>query len=194
MVTWALKEWDAAVAALLNGQTILLLRKGGIREQQGQFAVVTRQVLLLPTFEHQKPALIKPEFQFLVRPAAVEETPEFVNFEGWAEITHEFTLPSTAAALDLVPDLIWTSQFVQERLQWQSERPLYGLLLRVYRLAVPALLPWHRGYRGCRSWVELGQSVNVEASTPVLAEADYQHRVARLFANLPEGAALKPAP
>ncbi len=194
MVTWALKEWDTAVTALLNGQTILLLRKGGIREHQGEFAVVTRQALLLPTFEHQKPELIKPEFQALVSSEPGEETPEWVSFRGWAEITHEFTLPSTSAALDLVPDLIWTSQFVQERLQWQSERPLYGLLLRVYRLTVPAALPWHRGYRGCRSWVELGLSVSVEASTPVLAGADYQHRVARILANLPEGAALRSAP
>jgi hypothetical protein len=59
-----------------------------------------------------------------------EDKPEAVPFSGWAEITHGFTLPSTAAAVDLVPDLIWTNQFVQERLQWQSDRPLYGLLLR----------------------------------------------------------------
>ena len=190
MVTWALKEWDAAVTALLKGQTILLLRKGGIREQQGQFSVVTRQVLLLPTFEHQKQGLIKPEFQGLVQPAPTEDKAESVNFAGWAEITHGFTLPSTEAALDLVPDLIWTGQFVQERLQWQSERPLYGLLLRAYQFNAPISLPGHSGYRGCRSWVELGQSVSVEDSVPVLADADYQHRVSRILADLPEGAAL----
>ncbi len=190
MVTWALKEWDAAVTALLQGQTILLLRKGGIREQQGQFSVVTRQGLLLPTFEHQKPGLIKPEFQALVHPAPTEDKPAAVTFSGWAEITHGFTLPSTAAALDLVPDLIWTSQFVQERLQWQSDRPLYGLLLRAYRLSDPVSLPWHSGYRGCRSWVELGQDVAVDSSTPALTAADYQHRVGRILADLPEGAML----
>lgn len=195
MVTWALKEWDAAVTALLTGQTILLLRKGGIRERQGQFSVVTRQVLLLPTFEHQKPGLIKPEFQPLIQPAPTEEEAKAdqstaVIFEGWAEITHGFTLPSTAAALDLVPDLIWTSQFVQERLQWQSERPLYGLLLRAYRFHTPLSLPWHSDYRGCRSWVELGQSVSGADSTPALPEADYHHRVTRLVADLPEGAKL----
>lgn len=190
MVTWALKEWDAAVTALLQGQTILLLRKGGIREQQGQFSVVTRQGLLLPTFEHQKPGLIKPEFQDLVRSVPAEDKPESVSFSGWAEITHGFTLPSTEAALDLVPDLIWTSQFVQERLQWQSERPLYGLLLRAYRFNEAVTLPWHNGYRGCRSWVELGQSVGTEDSTPALAEADYQHRVSRILADLPDEAAM----
>ncbi|MEB3288374.1 MAG: DUF1802 family protein [Leptolyngbya sp.] len=189
MVAWALKEWDAAVTALLQGQTILLLRKGGLREQQGQFSVVARQVLLMPTFEHQKPELIKPEFQALVTPAPTEDKPAAVTFSGWADITHEFTLPSTAAALDLVPDLIWTSQFIQERLQWQSDRPLYGLLLRAYRFSNPVSLPWHNGYRGCRSWVELGQDIAVENSTPALTTTDYQHRVDRILADLPEGSA-----
>jgi hypothetical protein len=188
MVTWALKEWDAAITALLGGKTILLLRKGGIREQQGTFSVVARQVLLLPTFEHQKPELIKPEFQNLVQPAPAEQKTESISFAGWAEITHGFTLPSTAAALDLVPDLIWTGQFVQERLHWQSDRPLYGLLLRAYRFNAPMALPWHKGYQGCRSWVDLGQSVAVEDSTPALGEADYQHRVTRLLADLPDQA------
>ncbi|NJL44810.1 MAG: DUF1802 family protein [Leptolyngbyaceae cyanobacterium SM2_3_12] len=39
VIDWALKEWDAAVTALGQGQTVLLLRKGGIREQAGQFSV-----------------------------------------------------------------------------------------------------------------------------------------------------------
>lgn len=190
MVTWALKEWDAAVTALLQGRTILLLRKGGIREQRSQFSVAARRVLLLPTFEHQKPELIKPEFQPLVKSAPAADQPELVSFEGWAEITHGFTLPSTAAALAWVPDLIWTSQFVQERLQWQSDRPLYGLLLRAYRFSSPVTLPWHSGYRGCRSWVEVGPGVEVGDSSPALTDADYRHRVERLLADLPGAASL----
>lgn len=35
MVAWALKEWDAAVTALLQGQTILLLRKGEFVSSRG---------------------------------------------------------------------------------------------------------------------------------------------------------------
>jgi hypothetical protein len=190
MVTWALKEWDTAVTALLQGQTVLLLRKGGIREQQGQFTVATRQVLLLPTFEHQKASLIKPEFQHLVRSAPPAEQSTAVRFEGWAEITDVFSLPSTEAATDLVPELVWTGQFVQERWQWQSDRPLYGLLLRAYRFNTPVTLPWHHGYRGCRSWVELGQAVTVEDSIPALTATDYQHRVDRLLAELPDAAAV----
>ena len=35
----ALKEWDSAVKALSLGKTVLLLRKGGIREVGGKFSV-----------------------------------------------------------------------------------------------------------------------------------------------------------
>ncbi|TVQ05475.1 MAG: DUF1802 family protein, partial [Leptolyngbya sp. DLM2.Bin27] len=35
MVSWVLKEWQVAVTALRQGETILLLRKGGIREAKG---------------------------------------------------------------------------------------------------------------------------------------------------------------
>jgi len=53
--THALKEW-AAVDALEQGKTImLLLRKGGIHEQGGRFKVAQNQILLYPTHEHQQP-------------------------------------------------------------------------------------------------------------------------------------------
>jgi hypothetical protein len=38
--------------------------------------------------------------------------------------------------------------------------------------------------------VQLGQSVAVENSASALADADYHHRVTRILADLPEGAAL----
>ena len=42
-----------AVRALREGRQVILLRKGGIREAEGEFVVEARNVLLFPTFEHQ---------------------------------------------------------------------------------------------------------------------------------------------
>jgi hypothetical protein len=184
MVSWVLKEWQAAVTALLQGETILLLRKGGIREARGQFSLAARQVLLLPTLEHQKSSLLKAPFQ----PLAAEGAPldaDQICFTGWATITHALPLTAAAEVTPLLPHLIWNEQFVEERLGWQPDRPLYGLLLRAYRLESPLVLPRHAGYRGCRSWVEIGQSVAVEDSTPALAEADYTDQVNTILATLP---------
>jgi hypothetical protein len=184
MLSWALKEWDVAVTALLQGDTILLMRKGGIREQQRQFRVAAHQVLLLPTFEHQDAALLKPDYQPLISAQNAEERREAVSFPGWAEITHVVSVPSDASALQLLPYLVWNQQFVEDRVNWQPERPLYGLLLRTYRFEAPLTRPWHAGYGGCRSWVELGQAVAVDGSVPVIAEADYQRQVEAILATV----------
>ncbi|MBD2107496.1 DUF1802 family protein [Nodosilinea sp. FACHB-13] len=183
MVSWVLKEWQVAVTALLQGETILLLRKGGIREAKGQFSLAARQVLLLPTVEHQKAALLKDAFWPLIEGEIIHD--DQVRFDGWATITHALPLTAEAEAAALLPYLVWNEQFVAERLNWQSDRPLYGLLLRAYRFQQPLMLPRHKGYSGCRSWVESGQEVGVENSTPALAEADYQQQVEAILARLP---------
>ncbi|MGB3135596.1 MAG: DUF1802 family protein [Nodosilinea sp.] len=184
MVSWVLKEWQAAIAALLRGDTVLLLRKGGIREAKGQFSLAAREVLLLPTLEHQKLSLLKDEFRPLTQLEPSVHSDQ-VKFEGWATITHVLPLSAAAEVAPLLPYLVWNEQFVAERLSWQPDRPLYGLLLRAYRLEQPLLLPRHKGYGGCRSWVEIGESVAVENSIPALAEADYQARTEAILAAVP---------
>ncbi|WP_035990675.1 DUF1802 family protein [Leptolyngbya sp. KIOST-1] len=183
MVSWVLKEWQVAVTALLQGKTMLLLRKGGIREARGQFSLAARQVLLLPTGEHQKEALLKDEFRPLVQAVPGDDP---VRFEGWATITHALPLTAEAEVAPLLPHLVWNQQFVAERLTWQPDRPLYALLLRAYRFQHPLLLPRHKGYSGCRSWVELGQEVEASTRTPAISEADYQAQVEAILALLPE--------
>ncbi|MBE9108505.1 DUF1802 family protein [Nodosilinea sp. LEGE 07298] len=184
MVSWVLKEWQVAVTALLQGETILLLRKGGIREAKGQFSLAARQVLLLPTVEHQKAALLKDEFQELAQEDGIPDA-DPVRFDGWATITHALPLTAETDLAPLLPYLVWNQQFVAERLSWQPDRPLYALLLRAYRFQNALMLPRHRGYSGCRSWVEIGESVPVENSTTALAEADYTDQVNAILAALP---------
>ncbi|MGB3200170.1 MAG: DUF1802 family protein [Nodosilinea sp.] len=183
MVSWVLKEWQVAVTALLQGDTILLLRKGGIREAQGQFSLAAREVLLLPTFEHQKLNLLKEQFRPLAQPEPSDQ-PDRVTFEGWAKITHAVVLKAETEVAPLLPHLVWNEPFVAERLGWQPDRPLYALLLRAYRLESPLVLPRHKRSSGCRSWVEIDESIAVENSTPALTEADYQTQVKAILTTL----------
>ncbi len=195
MVSWVLKEWQVAVTALLQGETILLLRKGGIREAQGRFSLAARQVLLLPTLEHQKLALLQAPFHPLAAigaPNADQPNADQVCLTGWATITHALPLTAEADVTALLPYLVWNEKFVQERLDWQPNRPLYGLLLRAYRLEAPLVLPRHDGYSGCRSWVEVGPSVEVEDRSPALAEADYTDQVNAILTALPSVTAIVP--
>jgi hypothetical protein len=191
MVSWVLKEWQVAVTALLQGETILLLRKGGIREAKGQFSLAARQVLLLPTVEHQKAALLKDEFQELAQEEGILDA-DPVQFSGWATITHALPLTAETDLAPLLPYLVWNEQFVAERLSWQPDRPLYALLLRAYRFQNPLMLPRHKGYGGCRSWVDIGQEIKVNEQAPALTEADYQKQVEAILANLPAATPILP--
>ncbi len=190
-LTVALKEWAIAVEALLAGELILLLRKGGIRDRGRQFQVQSDRALLFSTLEHQRPALLKPPWS--ESPLSVpgqHPTPALgvssatIQFQGWADITHVLPLRDGDQVARLTPFHIWTPQWVTERMAWKPERPIYLLLLRVYRLSQPVSLPFHPTYGGCRSWVTVQEPVEGMGSEPVLADGDYRDRVSAVLAAL----------
>lgn len=176
VVTTALKEWAVAVDALTQAETILLFRKGGIREQGGAFRIEQSHFWLYPTFEHQKPHLLKPQYANQVIPVASGWHPETVKIQAWAEMTQMFEISEASVILDLLPFQIWTEAFLAERLKWKPRLPLSVLLLRVYRLAHPHMIPYDQAYGGCKSWVELGALAS-EPAIPVLTDATYAQQV-----------------
>lgn len=56
----ALKEWHATIAGLESGRQILLLRKGGLLDPEGSFALEYSRFWLAPTRFHQDETLVKP--------------------------------------------------------------------------------------------------------------------------------------
>ncbi|MEG4533678.1 DUF1802 family protein [Microcoleus sp. D2_18a_D3] len=184
--TRALKEWNVAVNALEQGQTIVLLRKGGIREQAGQFNVTDKQVLLYPTFEHQQPDLLKPEFAHQVNTVESGWHPEVIRIGSWAEITDVFLVAWEPAITALFPYHIWNEKFVSDRLKWKQTQPIYIFLLRAYRLAEIREIPYIPEYGGCRSWIDLADAISLEGSQAVLSDREYIERsneIRNLIAN-----------
>ncbi|HZE05054.1 MAG TPA: DUF1802 family protein, partial [Solirubrobacteraceae bacterium] len=49
----AFKEWAVTVRALAEGEQLLTLRKGGIREPEKHFKLEHERFFLYPTFDHQ---------------------------------------------------------------------------------------------------------------------------------------------
>jgi hypothetical protein len=176
----ALKEWAVAVNALEQGQTILLLRKGGIREEGGHFTVEHRQVLLYPTLEHQTTNLLKSEYTSQAQTLAAEYHSDQVKMSSFADITHIFSLQVPIAdhiLSQLYPLHIWTTEWVNERLNYKPDQPLYLLLLRTYLLPQTLSIPYDSTYKGCRSWIDLKQSISLENSSVVLSDSQYQQQV-----------------
>ena len=114
----AYKEWAVIVHALLEGEQILDVRKGGLREDGRHFGLHADRAWLYPTAEHQQPELLKPAYRRTVDLAPGSLVGEPIRIEGWADIVGATTItdPDRLAALD--SKLIWTFEYAESRLRW----------------------------------------------------------------------------
>lgn len=152
--TPALKEWAAIVHALLEGEQIVDVRKGGLHENGRHFDVSTKRCWLSPTAEHQKAELLKPAYARWVDLADAAPVGQPVTIQGWADIVDVATItePEHLDALD--SKLIWARDYVESRFTWKRRDPLWVLVMRVHRLEVPLTVTWKDTYGGCTSWVD----------------------------------------
>ena len=174
----ALKEWAITVRALDRGEQILLLRKGGIREEGKDFRVLHHEFLLYPTFEHQKEELLKERYhQQLQQVLSQDEGGDTITFSHWGRVEEVIELTEQEKVDILFPHYIWTTDYAQKRLHWKPRHPLSIILLRLYRLEEPKTVPYLPGYGGCKSWVELSQGVPLGHLSPVLREQEFHSKV-----------------
>ncbi|MDJ0620398.1 MAG: DUF1802 family protein [Calothrix sp. MO_192.B10] len=176
----ALKEWAVAIHALEAGKTIMLLRKGGIRERGGKFQVAHNQIVLYPTYEHQQPFLLKPDYANLAIPVTSGWYPDMVKITSWAEITHILPVTDESIIRELLPFHIWNENFIHQRLQWKPTQPLFILTLRTYKLPQVQEIPHSDKYGGCKSWIDLAQSINLTIAKPVLSDSEYNQLIAEI--------------
>ncbi len=175
----ALKDWAAVIDAMEHGRQAVTLRKGGIREKS--FLVQGRSFYLLPTFEHQAPELIKPEFRESVERALTGQRDEGgLIVHARADVTALWEIDDERRLDALDPFQIFTPEYARSRFAWRPRQPLTAMLLRVYRLA----RHWHTGLPsgagGCRSWLEIDASSAPAAETPVLGDAEFEQLSAEL--------------
>ena len=172
----ALKEWAVAVKALERGETALVVRKGGIREKE--FAVPDTRFLLLPGYEHQRPELLKPEYRGLMEdiPNLTDDGP--LRFSSFAEVYGAYEV-SEAQDLDALDRYhMWTPEYAESRFKWRPKKPLTVLVLRAYVLSETVELPYRAEYGGCKSWIELAESVSVEGARPALSDERFEELIA----------------
>lgn len=181
----ALKEWAVTVHALGQGKQIVLLRKGGIREEGKEFRVEHPQFLLYPTYEHQRADLLQPPYQPDLEAVLAAAPPaDTLRLDYWAEVTDIYETLDSADVEALAPYYIFTTNYAEERLRWRPKKPLYILLLRTYHLPQPVRLPLLPSYGGCKSWIQLERAIPLDGLTPVLDEAAYAARRAEIRAAL----------
>jgi hypothetical protein len=171
----ALKEWGAAVQALLDGRQTVLLRKGGIGEKR--FQVSAPEFVFFPTVEHSHAERVRPEFTDLLDRAVGDSTETEVVLRGGAKVVAAVAV-ERPEQLEAMADLhIWTAQSVQnDRLDFRPRHRLTVLVVQAKPLVAPVRLPRTPDYAGCRSWVDVpvtpawGPPVHDDAALAAVAQ------------------------
>ncbi|CQD21462.1 DUF1802 family protein [Mycobacterium europaeum] len=175
--TPALKEWSAAVHALLDGRQRVLLRKGGIGEKR--FDLAAREFLLFPTVAHSHRERVRPEHRDLLEAAAADSTDDRLVIRAAAKVVAavEVDRPEGLAAIE---DLhIWTAESVRaDRLDFRPKHKLAVLVVSVHPLTEPVEIDRTPEYGGCKSWVEL--PVRAPLAPPALDGAALSEVAARV--------------
>jgi hypothetical protein len=150
----ALKEWSAAVHAMLDGRQSVLLRKGGIHEKR--FAVAAPEFVFFPTVVHGHRQRVRPEHRQLLDVAAADSTEEAVTVRAGAKVVAAVEVKRPEALGELVELHIWTPESVQsDRLDFRPRHRLTVLVVQAIPLVEPVRLVRTPEYAGCVSWVDL---------------------------------------
>lgn len=151
----ALKEWAVICHALLEGEQIIDLRKGGLREAGRHFGVDATRAWLYPTVEHQRADLLDDAYRHYIELASGAAVGGPITLHGFVDVVETHTITDAGRLDALTSKVIWTGDYAASRLQWKSRDPLWVLVLRAHRLADPITVEWRDDYGGCTSWVDL---------------------------------------
>jgi hypothetical protein len=174
MLRIAFKEWAVICRALAEARQAIILRKGGIAEDRGEFKPEHLRFWLYPTYQHQQQAGVKPAAAELLARTEAERPPEGVlRLSHFAEVAGVYDVRSPAGALVLDDLHLWSEATVRQRFAYR--RPgLYVLPVRVYRAAEAFELTERPAYAGCKTWVELDRELPTAGATPVLTDDQFR--------------------
>lgn len=175
----ALKEWAVTIDALLAGEQVVLLRKGGLLD--GKFSLEAREFLLFPTTFHVKePDLLTPEAERKFAAALAMPEPKTLGCvplkcrvrveEAWT--TADGRVVAALAGHDGGDGArglhVWGPAFVEARLKWKPGAPMTLALVRASALVVGG-----GGGRGSGEGGEGAGAGGARSSFDVRQRADY---------------------
>lgn len=171
----AFKEWQVVVDALARGEQTLILRKGGIAER---FALEETEFWMFPTYTHQKPSDVRPEFRERIRRTGP------LSIQHYAQVVFSKRIESAEVLLQLAPFHIWTEPVVLERFHRWKDDGVTGFVVRVFSLPAPVVLENLPEYAGCKSWVTLRTRLATSGLNPVLPDDRFTAVENRIRAHL----------
>jgi len=173
MLQIAFKEWAVICKALAEGRQALILRKGGIAEENGIFKPEHGRFWLYPTYAHQQQNGIKSNALPLLQSVEADRPlPGIVRLQHFAEVSGAFFVRHLEDALSLDHLHCWSEETVRKRFAYR-EPGLFVLPVRIYRIPTSIEVKETPQYEGCKTWVELDSELPDEGATPVLELRSY---------------------
>jgi len=163
----ALKEWAIVCKALEDGKQILLLRKGGIMEFRKGFEIKHYEFFLYPTYEHQSKESIKDEYKEELETLLSSRYDNNKKYNKNIQNMNKNTINLYAKVKDIIEISdktilsklqnyhIWNQEYVISRMNYNPSKPLYMLLLRIYKLKDPLVIDVKDEWSGCKSWLDI---------------------------------------
>lgn len=177
----ALKEWAVVLKALEEGKQAILLRKGGISEEGGEFKPEHSEFFLYPTFEHENAQAIKPDWR--PRIASIEKEnkdPKRIHFRLYGIVDKVEKVTDWEICKKLIPFTVMSDEAIEKRFNYGDWQGVYVFLTRAYLMAVPSDLPIKSAYEGCKSWVPLETSMFTAGSIPVLPDSVWAYTQSKI--------------
>jgi hypothetical protein len=186
MTISALKEWAIVCKGLEEGRQTILLRKGGIMERKHGFELRHNEFYMFPTYEHQSRDLLQQEyankFESILQDMPLEELNMINLYAKVIFITETFSQKKLHELRDFH---IWNEKYINARMDYNPEKPLSIIFLRIYRLIKTLNVALSPQQAGCRSWIDF-QSLNTEdfhdnIGKPALSNDIFQERQSQLM-------------
>ncbi len=182
----ALKEWNVVCEAIRRGQQIVLARKGGISEPEGEFELPKDRFWLYPTHFHEAGAKLNSLGQQLLK-----EHPEFTQPATSPEVTMSLVCEVTDAVYVEDEAKLAASMFEQIlnhealRMRFHYRSPgIHLLVVRAYEVSTKVTVMPTEAMAGCKSWVELDAPLEMGHYEPIVDEQSFAVRKNLLLSSL----------
>lgn len=165
MVT-AFKEWALIVDALGKGKQNLILRKGGISEEGGEFSLKSQKFVLFPTHFHQGTDLIKESWRPFLSGDQYKVDEFHVKLEYFAQVVDSKIITDLKLLQKLNNYHAWKEEVIQEKFE-RWDKSVFMMVVQVFKLIEPVTILVKPEYSGCKSWIELEEEIDLSGH-PVL--------------------------
>ncbi|MBI3591477.1 MAG: DUF1802 family protein [Candidatus Melainabacteria bacterium] len=179
---YALKEWGTTIEALSKGMVTAIWKKGGVEDNPNiktpfeSFNIEQKQFVLFPTFTHQKPEKVRKDLWSLLDQNTKPNKDNQIKIKYWAEVEEEITVETQEQLLSISSELVNSNEHLISSWNLYPSHKGKLLLLRVYTLSNPVLIPNSPEYAGCKSWIELKVDIPRSGSKPVLPFKEFNRK------------------